>query len=53
LVFYGKESFIGRFTVLFLVIDGKEKVCILTIDFHMGFVVVEVKVGLLCNFYGK
>jgi len=52
-----KKSFIACFTVLFLIVDGKENIRFLTIDFRLRFVVVEVKVRLswkmkfYCSFY--
>jgi len=33
-----------------MVLDGKEKVHFMRFDFRLGFVVVEVKVRLLCDF---
>jgi len=49
-IFDEKGSFMARCTILFLVVDGKVKVHFLTFDFRLGFMVVEVKIRLLCDF---
>jgi len=51
IIFYGKGSFVGHLTILFLAVDEIEKVIFcLMFHFCLGFVLVEVKFGLLCDF---